>query len=272
MSRRQPQLLAAGVVLIVALYSTLLLPRSIVRPLTHEDGPFEYVGALGLFVTALLFAAGYVRLRRRDPSGATGVWRRRALLVLAIVFVFGAGEEISWGQRILGLETPESLESINDQGEINLHNLKPVTGMSYQLFLAGWYSFVLVAPLLAALSGGARRRLERLVPLVPLPLGALFIVNYVASQISVFAVPGLDWLQAQAIASAQVVQGALGDAGVLVLAAVYPINRSPLGEVQELVVSLLAVITAWVVFRRLPGPAPAREGPAPRETLSARAD
>ena len=271
MSRRHPQLLTAAILLIVALYATLLLPRSIVRPLTHEDGPFEYVGALGLLVTALLFAAGYVRLRRRDPSGSTGIWKRRALVVLALVFLFGAGEEVSWGQRILGIGTPEEIANSNVQGETNLHNLKPVTGMSYQLFLAGWYSFVLVAPLLAALSSGARRRLERIVPLVPLPLGALFLLNYVASQISVFAVPGLDWLQAQAIASAQVVQGALGDVGVLVLAAVYPINRSPLGEVQELVVALLAVVTAWVVFRRLPGPIPAREEPPAREPAGAAA-
>jgi hypothetical protein len=248
--------MAAGT--IVALYATLLLPRSVVRPMTHEDGPFEYLGALGLAVAAALFAAGYVRLRRADPTGATGIWKRRSLLVLALVFVVGAGEEVSWGQRLLGVGTPEDLADANVQGETNVHNLKPVAGMSYQLFLVGWYGFVLVVPLAAALSRRARRLLDRLVPLVPLPLGALFLLNYVVSQFALFTVPLLDGDQALAIEAAQVVQGALGDVGALVLAAVYPINRSPLGEVQELVVSLLAVLTAWIVLKRLPEPSPAR--------------
>jgi hypothetical protein len=37
--------------------------------------------------------------------------------------IFGAGEEISWGQRILGLKSPEYFKEHNAQGETNLHNL-----------------------------------------------------------------------------------------------------------------------------------------------------
>ena len=37
---------------------------------------------------------------------------------------FGAGEEISWGQRIFGIETPEAFAEHNRQGETNLHNLE----------------------------------------------------------------------------------------------------------------------------------------------------
>ncbi len=44
-----------------------------------------------------------------------------ALLALACSYVFL--EEISWGQRIFGFETPEFLKSRNLQGEANVHNL-----------------------------------------------------------------------------------------------------------------------------------------------------
>jgi len=44
-------------------------------------------------------------------------------VLFGIFFLFVAGEEISWGQRIFGLETPEVLQNHNVQGELNLHNL-----------------------------------------------------------------------------------------------------------------------------------------------------
>lgn len=37
--------------------------------------------------------------------------------------LFAVGEELSWGQRILGIETPEELELINNQDEQNIHNI-----------------------------------------------------------------------------------------------------------------------------------------------------
>jgi len=43
-------------------------------------------------------------------------------LILSIGFAFIFGEEISWGQRIFGIETPEYISQYNKQNEINLHN------------------------------------------------------------------------------------------------------------------------------------------------------
>jgi hypothetical protein len=45
------------------------------------------------------------------------------MLGYALLFLFVGGEEISWGQRIIGVTTPESLAVINVQNEINLHNI-----------------------------------------------------------------------------------------------------------------------------------------------------
>ncbi len=43
--------------------------------------------------------------------------------LLATFFFFGAGEEISWGQRIFSIESSEFFTENNAQGETNLHNL-----------------------------------------------------------------------------------------------------------------------------------------------------
>ncbi|MCW8930405.1 MAG: hypothetical protein OQL19_09225 [Gammaproteobacteria bacterium] len=43
--------------------------------------------------------------------------------LLALFFFFGAGEEISWGQRIFDVESSEFFVQNNAQGETNLHNL-----------------------------------------------------------------------------------------------------------------------------------------------------
>lgn len=83
-----------------------------------EDGPYEwatvlaYVAATGF---ALVLAARWARSRMRLATVA--------YLVLAAGFVFIAGEEISWGQRVLGFDGPDALVERNLQGEANLHNL-----------------------------------------------------------------------------------------------------------------------------------------------------
>ena len=43
--------------------------------------------------------------------------------LLGLFFFFGAGEEISWGQRIFNVESSEFFSQNNAQGETNLHNL-----------------------------------------------------------------------------------------------------------------------------------------------------
>ena len=47
-----------------------------------------------------------------------------SLIGMGFVFVFGVGEEISWGQRIFQYETPEFFKLYNTQGELNFHNLR----------------------------------------------------------------------------------------------------------------------------------------------------
>ncbi len=84
-----------------------------------EDSLFENSTAFLLFLTALLLLA--IAMGRSGP----GRW----LYILGtLAFVFGAGEEISWGQRIFGFETPHYLRDMNTHNEINLHNIKGLDG------------------------------------------------------------------------------------------------------------------------------------------------
>jgi hypothetical protein len=49
-----------------------------------------------------------------------------AYILFAFVMIVFAFEEISWGQRIFNIETPDAIIDINTQNELNFHNLKPV--------------------------------------------------------------------------------------------------------------------------------------------------
>ena len=42
---------------------------------------------------------------------------------MAPIFLFGAGEEISWGQRIFNVQSSEYFLENKEQGETNLHNM-----------------------------------------------------------------------------------------------------------------------------------------------------
>lgn len=53
---------------------------------------------------------------------------------LALFFVFG--EEISWGQRIFGLETSPALKEVNLQDEITVHNMKGIADYIKQGYTA----------------------------------------------------------------------------------------------------------------------------------------
>lgn len=55
----------------------------------------------------------------------------RFALVLGVLYglayIWAGGEEISWGQRIIGFESPEYFRENNDQQEFTFHNLVTVT-------------------------------------------------------------------------------------------------------------------------------------------------
>lgn len=82
---------------------------------TTEDGYIEYFTSFFLLATSVFC---YIKARKMESKWAVAFY-----YLAAAVFFFGFGEEISWGQRILGLGVPEKLEKINHQSEFNLHNI-----------------------------------------------------------------------------------------------------------------------------------------------------
>ncbi len=85
------------------------------KALTMEDYWVENTTA-GLFLLTglLLFATAWAE---------KGVFHRCLYILGGLVMVFVAGEEISWGQRLIGFATPDALMDINAQEEFNLHNI-----------------------------------------------------------------------------------------------------------------------------------------------------
>ncbi len=83
--------------------------------LTWEDSWVENSTALLFGLTAALLAAAAAA-----GESAPGRW---LCIGGALLFAFVAGEEISWGQRLFGFETPDALRAINTQNEFNIHNI-----------------------------------------------------------------------------------------------------------------------------------------------------
>ena len=81
-----------------------------------EDGPLEWIQFVEYATSSLLAFCIYMgRKKKREINSI--VW----LLIALSTFVI-AGEEISWGQRLLGFSV-NGLSNINVQGETNFHNL-----------------------------------------------------------------------------------------------------------------------------------------------------
>lgn len=80
---------------------------------TYEDLLGEWAQFYSFAITFLL-AVRQVLVSRRF---------RMFFIILALACFYVAGEEISWGQRILELSTPVYLSKYNLQNEMNLHNI-----------------------------------------------------------------------------------------------------------------------------------------------------
>lgn len=67
-----------------------------------------------------------------------------AFKLLGFLLLFVAMEEMSWGQRIIGVKTPSSISEINSQGEITVHNLHLFQSKLHLIYmLVGFYGSIL---------------------------------------------------------------------------------------------------------------------------------
>jgi hypothetical protein len=165
-STPMPKALMAGfaVCLGLLIYGLLLLLRDQEAFLVwiREDGLVEWITFAVLLITsALSFVMSYDFGLSRPGRGAKRVW-----LFLGFLFLFGAMEEISWGQRVLGIESPDWFIRHNKQGETNLHNLI-IYGVSVNKLIFGKIlgiligMYLLAAPLLYRINGSFRHFMNR---------------------------------------------------------------------------------------------------------------
>jgi hypothetical protein len=114
--------LVAGCLLFCIYYLYIQQP-SMYLSLVMEDGFGEYLTAMLYFGSAVFL---FLHIHKRTDA-------KLGYYLLLCCFVFMAGEEISWGQRIFDISTPDALVNLNYQHEITLHNLVQINQYLYLL-------------------------------------------------------------------------------------------------------------------------------------------
>lgn len=105
-------------VFIIGIYTSYTDLNFFENVYTREDGSVEYGTAFMLLCISLLQLYRFNILR----SYKGFLWKV-GVIGFIILFFFAAGEEISWGQRIFGIESSEYFIENNAQQEMNLHNM-----------------------------------------------------------------------------------------------------------------------------------------------------
>ena len=84
----------------------------------EEDGLVEWLTVAGLLAGFFLCINRFIKFLR-----IKNWWFLTVNLLVGLLLFMAAGEEISWGQRILGIKSSEYFLKHNAQGETNIHNL-----------------------------------------------------------------------------------------------------------------------------------------------------
>jgi len=98
--------------------------------LVREDHLLEWIQSLTYFASSILALFVAVHLLRNQERILGWLY-----IGLFMGLLFVAIEEISWGQRIFGLESPEFFMEFNRQEETNVHNLRPVRLVEHYIFI-----------------------------------------------------------------------------------------------------------------------------------------
>ncbi len=144
--------------------------------LIAEDNWGEFATFVAFVIATFLFAARFTfsKTRRQD-------WW---FLALAIGTFIIAMEEISWGQRSLGIPTPDLFQQHNFQREINFHNLSDsALGSYYRVVSLGFVAYGVLLPLICAVY----LPIDRLVKRLNLPLPTLYLTP-------LFVAPAYFWM------------------------------------------------------------------------------
>lgn len=106
------------VVLFVFIFGSAIISNYV-----HETFFAGELGVIELATPVMLVPAifgGIIIFINREKlvTKQLGYW----ILLVTLACIYIAGEEISWGQQLVGWGTPEWVKEVNDQHETNLHN------------------------------------------------------------------------------------------------------------------------------------------------------
>ncbi|MFK7956596.1 MAG: hypothetical protein AB8B96_10900 [Lysobacterales bacterium] len=181
--------------------------------LMGELGPIE----LGtVVILAIAIGVGLHLLRQPNHNGLQKVW----FVMVVLGCVYFAGEEMSWGQHLVGWSTPDSIAELNDQQETNLHNMSSWLDQKPRLALELWMVFGALLAIYRWLAGPS------------LPLREPWI----------WALPGLSCASAGVAVLLSRLPERLGDIVPALAAAPFDIR---LAEVQELLIGVHLLSYLW---------------------------
>jgi len=101
----------------------LIFGSALISEYVHDTFFAGELGFIELATPLMLVPAiisGFVIFINREKlvTQQLGHW----ILLVTLACIYIAGEEISWGQQLVGWGTPEWVNEVNDQRETNLHN------------------------------------------------------------------------------------------------------------------------------------------------------
>jgi hypothetical protein len=187
------RLLCAASLYWLLCYSVFLFDKNTIWHLATEDGVIEYLGALFFLITSILF---FILFRKSDTGNnffqVIRTKRNIFYLILGIMFLFAAGEEISWCQRIFDITVPNEYKILNVQKELNIHNLyifrQDFYGFHFNmvsLFTTFSLVFCFCVPLLDKFVPlFSRHQSQIALPIVPIEIGIFFPLSYLVYNVS----------------------------------------------------------------------------------------
>ncbi len=161
---------------------------------TKEDGLIENLSAFSYFAGSCLLFLIFYKSKHANKEYVFKSKRNYFFLLLGLFLFFCFGEEISWGQRIFGFASSNEMNSINLQGETNIHNLIlfhsddiheiKKTGIkawftAARLFSLLWFFYCLAIPIVNSISSKSNKLFLKFhLPIVPIWVGIFFLLNH----------------------------------------------------------------------------------------------
>ncbi len=198
LNKRTKKLAAIGGAYVLIAYGVYqMLPIGTFNQISNEDGIIESLGALWFATGCIIFFLGFSKIRQKSQPSQ---FAKYYYFLFGLFLFLCLMEEISWGQRILGIKTPAFVEEVNHQKEINIHNLEIFTNInsafsSQSIFTGVWFVLCILIPLAnrynRVLQGFV---LKKDIPMVSLSIGSIFLLNYLLSKMAYAQKYGLERL------------------------------------------------------------------------------